>query len=1587
MAMRQLLLREKSTLWRFPTGAAVTGLLCLTFLALASPASAAYQQLPSPNGIFGGSAEPVQEGKFSEEVQLGGVGGLAVNRTGAGGVPAGTVYAVVQASSSNDKPRVAMFEPKAGGGLEFVEGWEVSSEGAYERCGPLLGTKEVGGKTVAEHPCSPHPSQGFGRLGIDIDQSTGYVYVYGDFFARRFNSGKVEVIPGTNQIVTYKADGSEVITRFGEQAQEPQVETLAESPEKVHNTYSADALAVNAAGEVYVHDEQRIFGIYHRLMVFRPHNGNYEDYEYAGEVAAGPDDDRRPQAPVFDDAGNLYVSGTTNGTTAIEALPEEAPGPYPNPQQPPLCSYRYPKGGVVAMTVDPKTGELFFFSQRSPIRVRRLGPCDHVTGKFAEEAAPEAIALSPEPQSIYGLAFDPDRQAEASRPPGMLYAASPAPNEGEGSSEHSALGYIFAHSQELPPKVEAESFSHVGTTGALAEATINPEGFATRYAFQYETEEQYEVNEPDERQSLTVSATGGVFGLGFKGERLGGQANANVTSGSTKLTSLGTTTATADLKAASGIGTIHGAKGTGTTISGSSTITTASASQGSFEAGQGISGPGIPAGTTIVSVAPEGALTTLEVKISAPATASAAHAAIASGTNKVDTLTTSEGEFEVGQAIEGKGISKGTTIASVGAGELTLSKPAEEPNAAVALKAGSTTLTSLTPGIRSFEAGQAIEGEGIPAGTTVVAVSASTLTISKPPTKPGSAVLLRYPGPDPLAVGEQVEGAGIPADTTIVALKAGEVTLSNPATASGAAVPLRAGLPFDVSASALKSALQALPSIGSGNLSVSGGPGDETGSNPYEITFEGKLSNEDVPEIETDDSNLSGGPATAETQTEHQGGNGFSGAQEAPLGGAPLGEGSAPISATTSLSGLEPDTAYRLRAVATTHCSDDLQRVCEDTGSPLAFRTHAVEPPALPDHRAYELVSPADKNGGQVFPADPSVGTCNALGSLCKPGNISTTESAKQSAPDGEAIVYQGTPFFAGEGNVKTNQYIARRNPKTGWQSTNLSPTQGANSAFGATLTLAVLGPELGLSPEAPLGYQDLYLQSSDDPADLTALLGEAQFFSRSSGQFQIRYAGASEDLSRIFFEANDALTEATPFAPEAIDGGANKFNLYEWHEGQVSLVNVLPDGTTKPGASFSVANAHAVSKDGTRVFFSTESGQAYLRENGETTKEITTGGTPDPGKFRAAATNGSAVLLANGHLHSTEGSEETIDLTQGKGGFEGLVGQSEDLSHVYFIDTEMLDETPNTQGEEAEKGKLNLYAWSQGEGTRFVGRLVAEDGTGDWASLPGERTAEASPNGRWLAFLSKATLTGYDNTGPVCHLNNPPPHSPGPCQEAFLYDSATGKLVCASCNPSGERPLGRSFLTVLGGATAGGASLTRPQSRYLTDEGRLFFDSRDSIVLADTNNGVEDVYEYEPNGAGTCEREAGCVRLISAGTGVVDSNFLAMDESGENVFFTTRDQLTLKDKDQLIDLYDAREGGGIASETETARTECQGEACQAAVSPPNDPTPGSSTFEGAGNVKEGKAKKHVKKHKKKHAKKKKHTHKRAAKHNRGGAK
>jgi hypothetical protein len=683
------------------------------------------------------------------------------------------------------------------------------------------------------------------------------------------------------------------------------------------------------------------------------------------------------------------------------------------------------------------------------------------------------------------------------------------------------------------------------------------------------------------------------------------------------------------------------------------------------------------------------------------------------------------------------------------------------------------------------------------------------------------------------------------------------------------------------------------------------------------------------------------------------------GAIEAPSPPAILGAGQKSLRASLFLTGLSPGTAYRFRVIVQSECEGPKpEPICEAIGATKAFTTFATAAGGLADARAYELVSPAQKNGGQVLPAEPLLSSCGLV--ECKPGS-GFNHFPMQSAPDGNTVVYEGTPFSANnEGSTLENQYISRRT-ENGWVAANPTPallqSKGGQGykAFNRSLSEGILEQiEPSFGPPAPTNFANLYLQSTTSPFGLTPLVTEEpenRVPGAGSNSFKVTYATASADFKHQIFEANDALT---PEAEHPADSEKEN-NLYEWTAGQLRLINIEPDESTEAGAQLgsgtllksgnpnspsSVLDG-AISADGRRIFWTSKSGQLFIREDGQSTVKV-----EDPGKFLVASADGSQVLLSNGCLYLVA-PQSCVDLTQGAGGFLGLAGRSDDLSHIYFADSAVLTEEANSHGDKAVAGKPNLYGYVEGT-TRFIATLLGAD-SDDFQASPAVRSAEASPAGRYLAFQSTAQLTGVPNVG-LCQINGETNETENaPCSEVFLYDSATQTLLCPSCNPTNSAPLGLSVLRLIKGAQG---FLTQP--RYLTDSGRLYFDSRDSLTLSDTN-GVEDVYQYEPQDLGSCADKSGCVSLISDGRGGSDANFLSVDEKGENVFFTTRNTLLPADRDQLIDLYDARVGGGIPEPPPPPV--CSGEACQPPTPVPAQSTPAPPPS-GAGNYKPPKCRK-----------------------------
>jgi hypothetical protein len=370
----------------------------------------------------------------------------------------------------------------------------------------------------------------------------------------------------------------------------------------------------------------------------------------------------------------------------------------------------------------------------------------------------------------------------------------------------------------------------------------------------------------------------------------------------------------------------------------------------------------------------------------------------------------------------------------------------------------------------------------------------------------------------------------------------------------------------------------------------------------------------------------------------------------------------------------------------------------------------------------------------------------------------------------------------------------------------------------------------------------------------------------------------------------------------------------------------------------------------------------------------------------------------AEGHLSCTL---TDLSVTVNPGEPASVAGAGSNVSaidasgeHVYFAAGGVLTDTPNSRGEVAQPAlcntgsnaslgaaDCNLYVYNTiTHAVSLIGVLSALDSP-DWGGGDGyiDLTARSSPGGRYFTFMSRRPLTGYDNRDAKSGQRD---------EEVFLYGSASEALRCVSCNPTGARPHGvldpvsgpplplvdetktwhsisssntnpefqRWLAASIPGWTGTADQYATYQSRYLSDSGRLFFNSADALVPADTN-GVMDVYEYEPPGVGDCTENSstystasgGCVGLISSGISREESAFLDASESGNDVFFLTAAQLSKRDTDTAYDVYDARVGGG---EPEPVKPiECVGDACQSLVAAPNDPTPGSLTFQGPGNL------------------------------------
>jgi hypothetical protein len=726
-----------------------------------------------------------------------------------------------------------------------------------------------------------------------------------------------------------------------------------------------------------------------------------------------------------------------------------------------------------------------------------------------------------------------------------------------------------------------------------------------------------------------------------------------------------------------------------------------------------------------------------------------------------------------------------------------------------------------------------------------------------------------------------------------------------------------------------------------------------------------------------------------------------------------VGSDTADHTVAETLAGLQPGTTYHYRFVATnsigtTQAPDRTFTTYAvpvlDTGCPnQAFRTGPAA--YLPDCRAYEMVSPIDKNGGGI-----------RGGPLTVPDGRAAFE---QAALSGEKITYSA-PYSFGDQTTNgliPNQYIATRGP-SGWSTHGINlPKEGTifenfdafnnfydleppYEAFSEDLSTAWVKSEsaVPLTPLAVAGFGNLYRRDNGSESyEALTVTTPANFTEKG---LDLEFRGASADHSDQVFEVVAKLTADAP--------ATNVRKVYDFSGGAPHLVSVLPNGapSTEPsvvgtfdasnesggpwiGENSRMVNAKgAVSEDGSRVYWSNNVPRLYLRVNpgqaqsalggsGECTEAakactyLVSSSSPAPdvrARFWAANPQGSRALYGEGsaageersgpedlYIYNAEAKTSSLIAHQAR----GVLGASEDLSRIYFISKEAL--APGATG-----GQFNLYLDDEGAMT-FIAALAAGDlgryptpgfngAIGANSPIPFLHDSRVTPDGRHLAFMSASkalseAIAGYDNTDAASGEAD---------MEVYVYE-AGGDLLCASCNPSGARPRGHKIPRAYTASTSSEADTNNiwgaawlptfehelNPSRLLSADGnRLFFNSFDPLLPRDTN-GVQDAYEWRAQGVSGCDEADGCVSLISSGESPQESEFIDASADGSTVFFRTWQSIDPRDPGQ-IDIYAARTNGGYPPPAEAPP--CVGNSCQSAPEPPNDPTPASASFQGIGN-------------------------------------
>lgn len=485
----------------------------------------------------------------------------------------------------------------------------------------------------------------------------------------------------------------------------------------------------------------------------------------------------------------------------------------------------------------------------------------------------------------------------------------------------------------------------------------------------------------------------------------------------------------------------------------------------------------------------------------------------------------------------------------------------------------------------------------------------------------------------------------------------------------------------------------------------------------------------------------------------------------------------------------------------------------------------------------------------------------------------------------------------------------------------------------------------------------------------------------RSWGDFMP--IGASADLKTVYFTSRATLTQQ-----DADGGRAPEANwaLYRWTNGSLELAGTLPDGSAPRGGSRAANAPQSGANRDNQSYDQRTALTAYanpVASDGSSALFVSPdplGDNPDgisPQLYLSRAGQPTVLLSkANGQTDSPAGS----DGVQGVGRIASSFGNADqnsrgvtavatpDHRYVLFATVDAL--TTSAQALPSDERKVYQYDSNTGDVELLPGITWPIDGQYGPVlrmSDDGSRVLYETPTGDlrvWRRGATTLDVGSVPETAPtdqsaiktvrfaasgrivVLTSSRPIDQAPGHVQgrdEVYRSDEddeGGPELHCITCTTvDGSDAAPATFtptLTETGGPLTDFLATGQVENRGVTDDGSsVFFNTASQLDSAD-HNGVSDVYEWHD----------GTTQLLSGGRAGADATssnayFLDNSASGNDVFFTTDQGLSADDRDDLVDVYDARVGGGFPKPVQAPQ--CDGDTCQGTPTPAPTPLSPSS--------------------------------------------